>query len=119
MSNAGLVLVVAGTHALHIDPLRGEGYYTMATRDTIAENRAVNARPATSRVTRDETKPSFMTTELYAFVAAVAAILIAASQADNFDAPRAWTLVAAVTIGYMVSRGLAKSGSAHRDRDSD
>jgi hypothetical protein len=60
-----------------------------------------------------------MTTELYAFVASVAAILIASAQADNFDAPRAWTLVAAVTVGYMVSRGLAKSGSSHRDRDKE
>ena len=46
-------------------------------------------------------------------------MLIAAAQADNFDAPRAWTLVAAVAIGYRVSRGLAKSGSGHRDRDND
>ena len=97
----------------------------MATRDTTVtdptvKDRTFDRRPATAgRVTRDETKPSFMTTELYAFVASVAAILIAAAQADNFDAPRAWTLVAAVTIGYMVSRGLAKSGSAHRDRDAD
>ena len=50
-------------------------------------------------------------------VGVIAAILVAAQRADNFDAPRAWTLVAAVAIGYMVSRGLAKSGSAHRDRD--
>ena len=91
----------------------------MATPDTTVGNRSTGARSAPSRVTRDETKPSFMTTELYAFVASVAAILVAAAQADNFDAPRAWTLVAAVAIGYMVSRGLAKSGSAHRDRDND
>jgi hypothetical protein len=52
-------------------------------------------------------------------VGVIAAILVAAQQADNFDAPRAWTLVPAVAIGYMVSRGLAKSGSAHRDRDDD
>jgi hypothetical protein len=90
----------------------------MAARDTVTDDRPlVGRRTETARVTRDETKPSFLTTELYAFVASVAAILIAAAQADNFDAPRAWTLVAAVTIGYMVSRGLAKSGSAHRDRD--
>ena len=53
------------------------------------------------------------------FLATVAGVLIAAARADNFDAPRAWTLVAAVAIGYMVSRGLSKSGSAHRDRDND
>ena len=45
-------------------------------------------------------------------VGVIAAVLVAAQQADNFDAPRAWTLVAAVAIGYMVSRGLAKG----RDR---
>jgi hypothetical protein len=92
----------------------------MAARDTVTDDRPlVGAQRKMARVMRDETKPSFLTTELYAFVASVAAILIAAAQADNFDAPRAWTLVAAVTIGYMVSRGLAKSGSAYRDRDTD
>ena len=90
----------------------------MATRDTtVGSNTGRVSRSGVTR--RDETKPSFQTTQFYAFVAAAAAILIAAAQADNFDAPRAWTLVAAVAIGYMVSRGLAKSGSAHRDRDSD
>jgi hypothetical protein len=88
----------------------------MATRDMSDERTGVtSARP--TRVTRDETKPSFLTTEFYAFVASVAAVLIAAAQADNFEAPRAWTLVAALAVGYMVSRGLAKAGSAHRDRD--
>jgi hypothetical protein len=91
----------------------------MATPETTAGGRQATVRRETGRITRDETKPSFLTTELYAFVATVAAILIAAAQADNFDAPRAWTLVAAVAIGYMVSRGLAKSGSAYRDRDTD
>ena len=91
----------------------------MATRETISNDRPVTASRMPTRVARDETKPSFLTTEFYAFVGAVAAVLIAAAQADNFDAPRAWTLVAALAIGYMVSRGLAKSGSAHRDRDDD
>ena len=87
----------------------------MATRETLADDRAISA--PRRNVTRDETKPSFMTTEFYAMIGVIAAILVAVAQADNFDAPRAWTLVAAVAIGYMVSRGLAKSGSAHRDRD--
>jgi hypothetical protein len=91
----------------------------MATRETVAGDRGVDMRRTIGLVTRDETKASFMTTELYAFVASVAAILIASAQADNFDAPRSWTLVAAVTVGYMVSRGLAKSGSSHRDRDKE
>ena len=90
----------------------------MATRDITNDDRRMEAsRPRFAR--REETKPSFLTTEFWAMVAAIAAILVAAQQADNFDAPRAWTLVAAVVIGYMVSRGLAKSGSDHRDRDGD
>jgi hypothetical protein len=90
----------------------------MATRDTTTDDR----RFETSRPTmalREETKVSFLTTEFWAMVGVIAALLVAAQQADNFDAPRAWTLVAAVAIGYMISRGLAKSGSDHRDRDDD
>jgi hypothetical protein len=90
----------------------------MATRDiTTDAGRYETSRPAVTR--REETKVSFLTTEFWAMVGVIAAVLVAANQADNFDAPRAWTLVAAVAIGYMVSRGLAKSGSAHRDRDDD
>jgi hypothetical protein len=90
----------------------------MATRDiTTDDRRAATSRSNVTR--REETKASFLTTEFWAMVGVIAAILIAAQQADNFDAPRAWTLVAAVAIGYMVSRGLAKSGSDHRDRDAD
>jgi hypothetical protein len=94
------------------------GSSTMATRDMTTDD--ASTRASRPRVTqREETKASFLTTEFWAMVGAVAAILVAAAQADNFDAPRAWTLVAAVVIGYMVSRGLAKSGSDHRDRDAD
>jgi hypothetical protein len=90
----------------------------MATRDITTDDRHIQeSRPTVTR--REETKASFLTTEFWAMVGVIAAVLVAAQQADNFDAPRAWTLVAAVAIGYMVSRGLAKSGSDHRDRDDD
>jgi hypothetical protein len=64
---------------------------------------------------RDETKWAPLTTEFWAMVGVIAATLIAAAAADNFDAPRAWLIVAIVATGYIVSRGLAKAGSAHRD----
>ena len=86
----------------------------MATRDTTTDRHMGVSVP---RITRNETKPSFLTTEFYAMIGVIAAILIAASSADNLDAPLAWTLVAAVAIGYMISRGLAKVGSAYRNRD--
>jgi hypothetical protein len=46
-------------------------------------------------------------------VGVIAAILIAAKVSDTLNDVRAWTLVAAVAIGYMISRGLAKSGSRY------
>ena len=91
----------------------------MATRDTTTDDRRFATSRPTMMARREETKVSFLTTEFWAMVGVIAALLVAAQQADNFDAPRAWTLVAAVAIGYMVSRGLAKSGSDHRDRDGD
>lgn len=66
-----------------------------------------------------ETKASFKTTELIVFVAAVLGVLIAAAVVDNndngtgFDAANAWFYVTLLSIGYMISRGLAKSGSRH------
>jgi hypothetical protein len=88
----------------------------MATRDIATDERRSQAS-LSKGTRREETKASFLTTEFWAMVGVIAAILIAVAQAENFDAPRAWTLVAAVAIGYMVSRGLAKSGSDHRDRN--
>jgi hypothetical protein len=63
-----------------------------------------------------ETKAAFKTTELIAYVVAVVAVLIAAmvvdeSNAGGFGAQQAWLYVTLLTIGYMISRGLAKSGS--------
>jgi hypothetical protein len=82
-----------------------------------ADRERTDVSRAPRMVSHDETKPSFKTTELLTMIGIVAAILIAAASADNFDAPRAWTLVAVVASAYMISRGLAKSGSRHVDSD--
>ena len=60
-----------------------------------------------------ETKSSYKTTELIAYVAAVVGVLVASAVVDvsDFGAQEAWFFVTLLTIGYMVSRGLAKSGS--------
>jgi hypothetical protein len=80
-------------------------------------------RPARSR--GDETKPSWKSTELFVYLAAVIAVLIASQLVgggahgnDYFTADKAWWYVTLLTIGYMVSRGLAKSGSRTRDAGS-
>ena len=59
-----------------------------------------------------ETKSSYKTTELIVYALAVLGVLIAAAIVDNsFGADPAWRYVTYLTIGYMISRGLAKSGS--------
>ena len=80
-------------------------------------------RAPQGRVRRgNETKAAFKTTEFIAYVVAVVGVLIAsllvgttAAHEDYLRADRAWFLIVLLSIGYMVSRGLAKSGSRHHD----
>ena len=76
-----------------------------------------------------ETKASVKTSELVAYVLAVIGVLIAAAvvgdgdsglrDGDPFTADKAWLFVVILTVGYLVSRGLAKSGSRdYYDDDS-
>jgi hypothetical protein len=68
------------------------------------------------RVYPIETKPFFLTSEFVAAVLAIAGIAITAASSDAFGAWRAWILITAVTVGYLVSRGIAKSGTrSHAD----
>jgi hypothetical protein len=70
-----------------------------------------------------ETKVAFKTTEFVVFLVAVVGVLVASAlvgdsegRGDVFLADKAWFYVTLLTIGYMVSRGLAKAGSrAHHD----
>ena len=91
---------------------------------TRADGHAFADRGSVRRST--ETKSAFKTTEMIAYVVAVAGVLIAAMVVDNSDpgslgARQAWLYVTVLTVGYMLSRGLAKSGSRDpytEDRDS-
>jgi uncharacterized membrane protein YcjF (UPF0283 family) len=86
------------------------------------------------RVTADrrlstETKAAPKTTEFIAMVVVIVGILISAAVikggdtggTDEFIARQAWLYVAIVAAGYMISRGLAKSGvrEPYFDRDTD
>ena len=64
-----------------------------------------------------ETKSFFKTSEWWAYVVVVVGILIAGNSiegeeggADIFAADKVWLYIALLTIGYMLSRGFAKSG---------
>jgi hypothetical protein len=84
----------------------------MAAVET-AERSRTSALSSVTRRTSDETKHSLKTTEFWAMAGVILAILIASAISDSLGDVRAWTLVAAVAIGYMISRGLAKSGTKY------
>jgi hypothetical protein len=73
--------------------------------------RSTDTYTAPSRRVSTETKSAVKTTELIAFVVVAVATLIASQIVDGFDAQHAWLYVSVLTVGYMISRGLAKSGS--------
>jgi hypothetical protein len=77
----------------------------------------------TSRRLVTETKASFKTTEFFSYIAVLIGVLVAASVVDEsntggFGARQAWLYATILTVGYMISRGLAKSGS-HQPYDED
>jgi hypothetical protein len=81
----------------------------------MADSELTPDRGATRRTT--ETKAAYRTTEFYAYIVAVLAVLIAADNIggslarDYFRADEAWLYITILTVGYMISRGLAKAGS--------
>jgi hypothetical protein len=70
-----------------------------------------------------ETKAAFKTTEFMAYLAVLVALFVAGAvtsggvgqggvrHADALPAHQVWLYATVLTIGYMVSRGLAKAGS--------
>jgi hypothetical protein len=94
---------------------------TTDQNDVISGSRAVASQDDAQRVAR-ETKPSFKTTELIVYILSVLGVLIASWVVDinedgqRFSAYHGWFLVTLLTIGYLISRGLAKSGSRDETR---
>ena len=95
----------------------------MAT--TANTSRRAADRTSASRRLTTETKSAFKTTEFIAYVAAVLAVVVTAfvvgaddNGVDAFGAAQALQYVTFLTIGYMVARGLAKSGSRSRYDDN-
>jgi hypothetical protein len=76
-----------------------EGAPRVATRERDADVRST------------ETKNLSKTSEFFVYVIAVAAVLIASLVVDGFNATEGWMFFTYLSIGYMISRGLAKSGS--------
>ena len=77
-------------------------------------------RGAVTRRVSTETKDSYKTTEFTVYVVVFLGILLASflvktgqdgQRVDYFRADKAWWYITLLTIGYMIARGLAKSGS--------
>src|SRR5687768_887237 len=73
---------------------------------------------STARRLATETKQAFKTTEFWAYLIILIALFIAGAAVDvgdgegtAFPADQVWLYATLLTIGYMISRGLSKSGS--------
>jgi hypothetical protein len=94
----------------------------MATQE-VTTPRADRARTGIRR-RATETKAAIKTTEMYAYVAVLVGVLIAglvtstgSGHDDRLTATNVWLFATILTVGYMISRGLAKSGSREPYRD--
>src|SRR5215213_3183924 len=102
-------------------PVTGASNPTRPVTGADSPTRAVAYRDDERRHAR-ETKPSFKTTELIVYLLSVLGVLIASWVVDvnddgqRFSAYQGWFLVTLLTIGYLISRGLAKSGSRDETR---
>lgn len=81
-------------------------------------NRSRRSGAGVDRRLSTETKASLKTTEFIAYVGAVVAVVITAlvvgdngRGSDPFGASDSIRYITYLTIGYMIARGLAKSGS--------
>jgi hypothetical protein len=64
-----------------------------------------------------ETRPFFVTSEFLVFVLFLMGLGIAAGSSDNIDDRFFWTAATVISGLYMLSRGIAKSGSRSRSYD--
>ena len=101
------------------DPQSPGAPYEFSSHPCPRSGHAANGQTEHSPARRlaTETKASFKTTEFVAFVVVLVGILIAAAVVDEADAGglganQAWLYVTILTVGYMVSRGLAKAGTS-------
>jgi hypothetical protein len=68
-------------------------------------------RTGTPDYVKVETKPFFLTSEFAFFALMSLALLITAAVDNSIDARTFWYLEVPLTIGYLLSRGIAKAGS--------
>jgi hypothetical protein len=95
----------------------------MANMGTQTDSGRESTAPARSRsvdgqrrsrafvVGETEARPGIMTTEFWLTILSAAAVVIFAYASDTFTTDTGWALFAGIIAAYVLSRGLAKSGS--------
>lgn len=112
-----VALIVAGAAIDEFDAGRVWLYITILAVGYMVSRGTAKALRGRGR--GDETKDSYKTTEFYVFLATIVGLLIAgavssgqgAGEVDTLEGPRVWLYATILGVGYMVSRGLAKSGA--------
>lgn len=87
----------------------------MATRQRAEKDMGYEGEALGERTSglHDESKWALLTTEFWAMLLVIVAILIATAVSDSLNDTRSWLFVTIVATGYIVSRGLAKAGVGH------
>ena len=105
----------------------------MSTQDSVRTGPGARDRGATATVSRPgpaahrrttETKAAFKTTEFMAYIAFLVGLFIAGAVLDQSDpgglgGRQVWLYGTIATAAYLISRGLAKSGSRDPYWDDD
>ena len=97
-----------------------------ATDVTRAHDGAPTGSAGLVRRLTTETKAAVKTTEFYAYLVVLAGVLIAGlvtkagnGHDDRFLSKEVWLYATVLTVGYMISRGLAKAGSRQPYDEND
>lgn len=85
--------------------------------DRATDWRARWMAPPRRHVHDTETRPFFVTSEFLVYVLLLMGLAITAGSSASVDARFFWEWATLATIAYMLSRGLAKSGSRSRAWD--
>jgi hypothetical protein len=66
-----------------------------------------------------ETKEFFKSSEFAVWLLTVIGVMIAGLSADDIEPSLVWTLIVVTSFAYIISRGIAKSGTKHHDHRHD
>ncbi|MEE6258937.1 hypothetical protein [Plantactinospora sonchi] len=101
--------------------MSSQGISNRQIQDTLSEMQRRMADDDRRAGRGNETKPAFLSTELYVYLLAVGGVLgvsawtgTNAAGTDQFPVNQAWFFITLLTIAYLGSRGLSKLGNAWR-----